>query len=86
MFYFDKNIGKIKCSNKTFDRKKKAPQNKGLSKKKKIIKKIFPLRRKELLNSYNIVKSSLDHEEESWNLGSCIENASVKKWLFRKTI
>ena len=35
MFYSDKNVGKIKCSNKTFDGKIKDSRNKGLSKKKK---------------------------------------------------
>ena len=35
MFYSDKNMGKIKCSNKTFDGKIKDSRNKGLSKKKR---------------------------------------------------
>ena len=30
----DKNMGKIKPSNKPFERKKKAPRNKGMNKKK----------------------------------------------------
>ena len=32
MFHSDKNIGKIKRSNKSFERKKKAPWNKGIRK------------------------------------------------------
>ena len=50
MSHSDKNIGKIKRSNKPFEGKKKAPWNKGISEKKNT-KKIFPPQRKEVLHS-----------------------------------
>ena len=55
MFYSDKNMGKIKRSNKPFERKKKAPWNKGISKRKNTQKNFL----------HKGKKSWFDHEEES---------------------
>ena len=41
MFHSDKNMGKIKRSNKPFERKKKAPWHKGILKKKNTKKPYF---------------------------------------------
>ena len=75
MFHSDKNMGKIKGSNKPFQGKKK-----GIRKNKNTKKKFSP-QRKEVLNSDNIGKSCFDHGEESWNLESCSENASSRKMI-----
>ena len=54
MFHSDKNIGKIKRSNKSFEGREKDPWNKVISKEKNTKKKILPPQKKEVLNSYNI--------------------------------
>ena len=62
MLQSDKNMGKIKGSNKPFEGKEKAPWNKGINKKKNTKKRKFPPQRKEILNNCNIGKPWFDHD------------------------